>query len=97
LASAFCEAIIAKSIPYTIDGPVLSLLSINKGAMRFVANQTNTVEYDFAVMPPEIGPEQIRMLGDVARLGGKILASNTQGIPVIGKNSTNSTTQQAPN
>jgi len=74
---------IAKSVLYTIDGPALGLVTIDKDSMRFAPNQMNMVEYDFAVLPPDITPDQIRMLSDIPRLGGKILAVNAQGVPII--------------
>jgi len=70
---------IAKSVPYTINGPEIVMVAINKTTMRFAANQGNFIEYNFAVIPPDISPDQILTLGDVARLGGKILAENGQG------------------
>jgi len=72
---------IAKSIPYTIEGPVVSM-SITEGQMRFSPGLVNYVEYNFALLPPNISVNQIRTLGDVARLGGKVLATNAQGFPV---------------
>jgi hypothetical protein len=70
---------IAKSIPYTIEGPVLNLVAINSNQMRFAAAHNNYIEHDFAVIPAGIGAEQIRNLGDVTRLGGKILATAVLG------------------
>ena len=65
---------IAKSIPYTIDGPALALLTISKGEqMRFASEQNNLIEYNFAVLPANILPEQIISLSDVAKVGGQIL------------------------
>jgi hypothetical protein len=61
---------IAKSIPYTIDGPVLRTVAITNNQMRFI-NGLNPVEYTFVVLPSDKAPEQIRMLGDVAKLGGE--------------------------
>jgi hypothetical protein len=71
---------IAKSIPYTIDGQILTMIAITNKQMRFVSG-VNAVEYDFIVLPSDKAPEQIRMLGDVDKLGGKILAQSYQTIP----------------
>jgi hypothetical protein len=65
---------LAKSGLYTIDGPILVLAFVGQQGMHVAVNSKNSIEYDFVVLPPEIGPEQIRMLSDVPRLGGKILA-----------------------
>ncbi len=73
---------IAKSIAYTIDEPNLAMVAITNNQMHFAAGATNLVEYDFVVIPADKVPEQIRMLGDVTKLGGKILTSAAQGIPV---------------
>lgn len=73
---------IAKSIPYTIDGPVLRMIAITNNQMHLANGALNFVEYNFIVLPSDKAPEQIRMLGDVAKLGGKILAVMGQGIPI---------------
>ncbi len=70
---------IAKSIAYTIDKPLIVMVAITKGEMRFAVNLPNLIEYNFVVIPAEISPAQIRTLGDVLTLGGKILAVNSQG------------------
>jgi hypothetical protein len=70
---------IAKSIPYTIDGPQIVLVTINKAQMRFAANQGNFIEYTLAVIPSDVSPDQVLTLSDIAKLGGKILAVNGQG------------------
>ena len=73
---------IAKSIPYTIDQPVISMVAISNGEMRFSAGQINYIEYDFVVLPSTIAATQIKSLADVAKMGGKIISSAGQGIPV---------------
>ena len=73
---------IAKSIAYQIDAPTLTLVAIRDNQMRFVGEANNLVEYNFVILPYGKAPEQIRMLGDVEKLGGKILAVADQGIPV---------------
>jgi hypothetical protein len=70
---------IAKSIPYTIDGPQMVLVTINKNQMRFAANQGNYIEYTLAVIPSDVSPDQVLTLSDIAKLGGKILAVSGQG------------------
>ena len=72
---------IAKSIPYTIDGPMLTLVTKTNNQMRFNIGIVNEVEYNFVIIPDDKVPEQVRMLGDVEKLGGKILATAAQGIP----------------
>jgi len=62
---------IAKSIPYTIEGPVVSMVTINDNQMRFVSGVKNRFEYIFAVIPSDIATSQIRNPGAVARLRGK--------------------------
>jgi hypothetical protein len=73
---------IAKSIAYPIDAPTLTLVAIRDNQMRFVGEANNLVEYNFVILPYDKAPEQIRMLGDVEKLGGKILAVADQGIPI---------------
>ena len=60
----------------------MSMTAITEGQMRFAAGIVNYVEYNFAVLPPDISPNQIRKLADVAPLGGKVLATSVQGFPV---------------
>jgi hypothetical protein len=45
---------IAKSIPYTIEGPIVSTIAITNNQMRFALGMTNFVEYNFAVLPADI-------------------------------------------
>jgi hypothetical protein len=73
---------IAKSTPYTIEGPQLRLVAITHTEMRFASGALNPVEYNLAVLPSSVRPEQIKSLGDVPQLGGKVLATSTQIIPV---------------
>lgn len=73
---------IAKSIAYAIDAPTLTLVAIRNNQMRFVGEANNLVEYNFIILPYDKAPEQIRTLGDVEMLGGKILAVADQGIPI---------------
>jgi hypothetical protein len=73
---------IAKSIAYTMDGPTLTTVAITKEQMRFALGMLNMIEYTFVVIPSDKAPEQIRMLGDVAKLGGKILSTVGQGVPI---------------
>jgi hypothetical protein len=47
--------------------------------MHFACNLPNFIEYNFAVLPPDVTPSQIRTLGDVQKFGGKILATAAQG------------------
>lgn len=72
---------IAKSIGYTIDGPNIALAAITNNQMRFTLGTTNFIEYNFVVIPQDKSPDQIRSLGDVSRLGGRILATMAQGVP----------------
>jgi hypothetical protein len=74
---------IAKSTLYTIEGPIVSMIAITQNQMHFAPGQLNFIEYNFAVLPPSIATSQIRNLGDVGRLGGKILAVAQQGIPLL--------------
>jgi hypothetical protein len=73
---------IAKSIAYAIDAPTLTLVAIRNNQMRFVNEANKFVEYNFVILPFGRAPEQIRTLGDVEKLGGKILAVADQGIPI---------------
>ncbi|MGW1423851.1 hypothetical protein ACWAT4_27435 [Bradyrhizobium manausense] len=73
---------IAKSIPYSIEGPIVTTVAITENQMHFTPGVLNFIEYNFAVLPPGIDPSQIRTLGDVEKLGGKILATASQGIPM---------------
>jgi hypothetical protein len=72
---------IAKSIAYTINADTITMVAVTDRQMRFTPGITNFIEYNFIVLPSEDSPEQIRNLGDVARLGGKIMAVMSQGIP----------------
>jgi hypothetical protein len=73
---------IAKSIAYPIDAPTLTLVAMRDNQMRFVGEANKLVEYNFVILPYDKAPGQIRMLGDVEKLGGKILAVADQGIPI---------------
>jgi len=73
---------IAKSIAYPIDSPTLTLVAIRNNQMHFVDEANKLVEYNFVILPYSKAPDQIRMLGDVEKLGGKILAVADQGIPI---------------
>jgi hypothetical protein len=64
---------IAKSIPYTINAPLIQLTAINKMQMHFAVNTPNLVELSVAVIPPEISADQVRDLADIEHLGGQIL------------------------
>jgi hypothetical protein len=73
---------IAKSVAYAIDAPTLKLIAMRDNQMRFVGEANNLVEYNFVILPYDKALGQIRMLGDVEKLGGKILAVADQGIPI---------------
>jgi hypothetical protein len=73
---------IAKSIPYTIDSQYLTMIAITHDQMRFATGAVDFIEYNFIVIPKDKRAEQIITLGDVAHLGGKILAVAGQGIPI---------------
>ncbi|MBI5128124.1 MAG: hypothetical protein HZA66_01660 [Rhodopseudomonas palustris] len=73
---------IAKSILYTIDQPVISMVAISNNEMRFAPGQLNYIEFSFVVLPSTIAASQIKSLADVAKMGGKIISSAGQGIPV---------------
>jgi hypothetical protein len=73
---------IAKSIGYAIDAPTLTLVAVRDSQISFVSEANKFVEYNFVVLPYGKAPEQIRTLGDVEKLGGKILAVADQGIPI---------------
>jgi hypothetical protein len=77
------DTFIAKSAAYTITGPLIVLAALNRQTMRFVPNLTNNVEFDVAVIPANITPDQIHTLNDVITLGGNLLGSAIQGIPVL--------------
>jgi hypothetical protein len=70
---------IAKSSSYTLTGPVLSMVAINKMQMHFGVGVANLVELNVAVIPPDISPDQIRNLSDIVHLGGQILGVASVG------------------
>jgi hypothetical protein len=70
---------IAKSIPYSIERPTVVMVVHTNREMHFASNLPNLIEYNFAVIPPDVSPTQILTLSDVQKLGGKILATASQG------------------
>jgi hypothetical protein len=73
---------IAKSTAYAIDGPAPALVAVRNNQIHFVSEANKFVEYNFVVLPYDKGPEQIRSLSDVEKLGGKVLVTADQGIPI---------------
>lgn len=57
-----------------LKGPIVGMVALNENQMHFALGATNFIEYNFAVLPPNIATSQIRNLGDITRLGGEILA-----------------------
>jgi hypothetical protein len=55
------------------------MVARTNGEMHFASNLPNLIEYNFAVIPPDVTPSQIRTLGDVQKLSGKIPATAAQG------------------
>ena len=53
---------IAKSIPYTINGPSLVMALVSNGTMRYGISRPNLIEFNFVVSPDKISPDQIRTL-----------------------------------
>jgi hypothetical protein len=87
---------IAKSVAYTIDNTQLTLVTVNKEQMRYAINIGNLIEFNFAVIPAHISPDQIRTLNDVVQLGGKLLATSVQGGVAIGANPVQDLAPAAP-
>lgn len=71
------DTAIEKSSAYTITGGVLPLAVVGTGKIRLAALQENLVEFDLILLPVRHSPEQIRSLGDVESLGGKLLATRS--------------------
>jgi hypothetical protein len=73
---------IEKSIPYTIDGPALSMVivgQLNPLLLHIQFDQpTIAIEYDAILIPNQVMPDDITSLSDVDRLHGKILDSRVR-------------------
>lgn len=76
------DTVIEKSIAYTIRPGALTLAVPSQHILRFVLGVETPVEYDLVMVPASIGPDDIKSLGDVVRLGGKLLTS--RGTAVTG-------------
>jgi hypothetical protein len=78
------DTVIEKSGLYTItDGGVI-LAHPSPNTLRFIVNQVNAIEYTLILVPSKITVEQISSLGDVEHIGGRILATMMQIIPIGG-------------
>jgi hypothetical protein len=76
------DTAIEKSAIYKIvDGPIL-LAHVNGKKLKVFVSGSLPIQYDLVLLPDKITPDKINSLGDVEALGGKILATREQTIPV---------------
>lgn len=74
----FTDPTIEKSRPYTIDGGVMALVHPSDGKLKGLINEATPIEYQVVLLPNQFEPDQIKTLGDIEKLGGKIVSSAQQ-------------------
>lgn len=76
------DTVIEKSGLYTITGDVVVLAHPSSNILRFLPNQATPVEYTLILVPSKFTVEHISSLNDVEHIGGRILATHAQIIPI---------------
>ena len=79
------DAAIEKSVLYSIENkPIVMAVkgTIDPPKLRFSPNPQVAIEYNAAVIPETYSSENIKSLSDVSRIGGKILDTRVQTVPL---------------
>jgi hypothetical protein len=74
------DTVIEKSGLYTITGNTISIGFNSINVLRFAVLQPNTVQLFLLLIPKNSSPDNVKSLGDVEKIGGKILTVRAQVI-----------------
>jgi hypothetical protein len=74
------DTLIEKSAPYTITGGLVVVAFNSQSVLRFAPLQPNGIQLFLLLIPKNSSPDSVKSLGDVERIGGKILTSRGQTV-----------------
>jgi hypothetical protein len=72
------DTMIEKSVPYTIENRTFRISHPSDGKLRYMPGQPSVIEFNLALIPKTVTPDQITRLQDVTMVGGMIVQTVAQ-------------------